>query len=153
MMVGLGALTTGYGLVPVAYNASPNMVLLGIGAIALGQAMSIPAQMTLVLRVTGARSGAGAGSKAELAANAGATSGAADPHPGLGAFGLIESLGAAAGPLAAAALVARYGAPRAMMAFGMISVATSLLFAMVFLALRKPALEADANAASVKELA
>lgn len=114
-LVGLGGLVTGLGMLPVLAGAAPDTVMLGIAALGLGQSMSISAQLVLVTRVTQAESQVlGKGQV-------------------LGVFRLLERLGAAAGPVAAGALVAAYGAPHAMAILGGLALLSTTLFAVVFL--------------------
>jgi MFS family permease len=115
-LVAGGGLLTGLGLLPAGWGASGELVLLGIGALGVGQSMSISAQLVLVARVT-----------REEARDAGT-------GPIVGLFRLLERLGAAAGPVAAGMLVARYGAAQAMAMLGVFALAASLLFAVVFAA-------------------
>lgn len=115
LVAGGGALT-GLGLLAALGGAGAELVMLGIGALGLGQSMSIAAQLALVARVTEAEA-------RELGAG-----------PILGLFRLLERLGAAAGPLVAGALVAGYGAPRAMALLGGFGLASSILFGLMFAA-------------------
>ncbi|KQX01210.1 hypothetical protein ASC94_00730 [Massilia sp. Root418] len=115
-LVAAGGLLTGLGLLPAGWGASGELVLLGIGALGVGQSMSISAQLVLVARVT-----------REEARDAGT-------GPIVGLFRLLERLGAAAGPIAAGMLAARYGAAQAMAMLGGFALAASLLFAVVFAA-------------------
>ncbi|MES2296700.1 MAG: MFS transporter [Pseudomonadota bacterium] len=117
LMVGLGGALTGLGLLPVLRGADTNVVMLGIAALGLGQSMSISAQLVLVARVTREET-RGTGTS-----------------PVLGVFRLLERLGAAAGPLVTGALVAAFGAAKAMLALGVFAVLASLLFGAAFLAL------------------
>ncbi|SFV04649.1 MFS transporter [Pseudoduganella namucuonensis] len=113
-LVAAGGVLTGMGLLPVAYGASGEMVMLGIAALGVGQSMSISAQLVLVARVTQAEARqAGTG-------------------PIVGIFRLLERLGAAAGPVVTGMLAARYGAPHAMTLLGVFALGASLLFALVF---------------------
>lgn len=114
-LVAAGGLLTGLGMLPVLNGASAELVMLGIAALGVGQAMSISAQLVLVARVT---------RNEALEAGTG---------PVMGVFRLIERLGAAAGPLVTGALEARWGAANAMLALGVIGLTSSLLFAAVWL--------------------
>lgn len=129
-LVAAGGVLTGLGMLPVWFGASGDMVMLGIGALGVGQSMSISAQLVLVARVTRAEArDAGTG-------------------PIVGLFRLLERLGAAAGPLVTGMLVARHGAPHAMLALGGFALASSLAFALVFMAAsRTPAADAEGAAA------
>ncbi|MES2259260.1 MAG: MFS transporter [Pseudomonadota bacterium] len=114
-MVTAGGVLTGLGLLPVVYSASGDMVMFGIAALGIGQSMSISAQLVLVARVT-----------QNEARDAGT-------GPIVGLFRLLERLGAAAGPVVTGTLVARYGAPEAMVSLGAFALVSSLLFGLVFL--------------------
>jgi len=115
-LVAAGGVLTGIGMLPVYVNASGEMVMLGIAALGVGQSMSISAQLVLVARVTRTEAReAGTG-------------------PIVGLFRLLERLGAAAGPLVTGMLVARHGAPHAMLALGGFALASSLVFTLVFMA-------------------
>lgn len=120
-LVAAGGLLSGFGMLPVMNGASARLVMLGIAALGIGQAMSISAQLVLVARVTQAEARA------------------AGSGPVLGVFRLLERLGAAAGPLATGALVVRYGAQQTMLVLGAFGLATSLLFALAFALADKPA--------------
>lgn len=124
-LVTAGGVLTGLGMLPVYFGASGEMVMLGIGALGVGQSMSISAQLVLVARVTRYEArDAGTG-------------------PIVGLFRLLERLGAAAGPLVTGMLVARHGAAHAMLALGCFALASSLVFALVFMAAgRHPGAEA-----------
>nr|WP_308506838.1 MFS transporter [Pseudoduganella ginsengisoli] len=115
-LVAAGGVLTGLGLLPVYFGASGDFVMLGIAALGVGQSMSISAQLVLVARVT-----------REEARDAGT-------GPIVGLFRLLERLGAAAGPLVTGMLVARYGAPQAMLALGAFALLSSLAFVLVFMA-------------------
>lgn len=118
-LVATGGLLTGLGMLPVVNGASANLVMLGVAALGIGQAMSISAQLVLVARVTQAEArDAGTG-------------------PIMGVFRLLERLGAAAGPVVTGALVAQWGAQQAMVTLGAMGLCSSLLFALVFLLNRK----------------
>jgi predicted MFS family arabinose efflux permease len=109
-MVAGGSLLTALGMLPVMRGASTQLVMLGIAGLGIGQAMSISAQLVLVARAT---------RNETLESGSG---------PVMGVFRLIERLGAAAGPVATGALVARYGATSAMLVLGVAGLASSLLF-------------------------
>eukprot|EP01034_Spumella_vulgaris_P025813 gene25813-32308_t len=113
-LVAAGGLLTGLGLLPVAWGASGGLVMLGIGALGVGQSMSISAQLVLVARVTR--------KEAQHAGNG----------PIVGLFRLLERLGAAAGPVVTGMLAARYGAAQAMACLGVFALVASLLFSLVF---------------------
>ncbi|MRV71543.1 MFS transporter [Duganella sp. FT92W] len=115
-LVAAGGILTGLGMLPVYFGASGDMVMLGIGALGIGQSMSISAQLVLVARVT-----------RNEARDAGT-------GPIVGMFRLLERLGAAAGPLVTGMLVARNGAPQAMLTLGAFALMSSLAFALVFMA-------------------
>ncbi|KQV87765.1 hypothetical protein ASD15_27280 [Massilia sp. Root351] len=115
-LVAAGGLLTGLGMLPVAWGASGGLVMLGIGALGVGQSMSISAQLVLVARVT-----------RKEAQDAGT-------GPIVGLFRLLERLGAAAGPVVTGMLAARYGAAQAMACLGVFALAASLLFSLVFAA-------------------
>jgi predicted MFS family arabinose efflux permease len=120
-LVATGGLLTGLGMLPVMNGANANLVMLGVGALGVGQAMSISAQLVLVARVT------------QVEAREAGTG------PIMGVFRLLERLGAAAGPLVTGVLVAQWGAQQAMVTLGAMGLCSSLLFALVFLLNRKPA--------------
>lgn len=114
LAVGLGGMLTGLGLLSLQWNPSPQAVVIGIAALALGHSMSISAQLVLVTRAT-----------REEALEVGS-------GPVLGVFRLMERLGAAAGPVAAGLLVASLGAPRATVWLGGFGVVASALFTLAF---------------------
>lgn len=114
-MVSCGGVLTGLGLLPMFFFANKDLVLLGIVALGIGQAMSISAQITLVGRLT----------QSEMAQLG---SGSV-----LGVFRLIERLGAAAGPIIAGALVALFGVVPAATALGLYGLLSALFFAMIFI--------------------
>lgn len=118
-LVAAGGLLTGLGLLPVMNGASAGLVMLGVAALGVGQAMSISAQLVLLARVTQAE-----------AAEAGT-------GPVVGIFRLLERLGAAAGPVATGMLVAHWGARRAMLTLGVFALSASVLFVLVFMAVRR----------------
>ena len=114
-MVTCGGMITGLGLVPIFFIAEKELVLLGIAALGIGQAMSISAQISLVGRLTKAEmSQIGSGSV-------------------LGVFRLIERLGAASGPIIAGALVAMFGVIPAVTVLGLYGVLSTLFFALIFI--------------------
>jgi MFS family permease len=114
MLVAAGGLLTGAGMLPILQGASADLVMLGVAALGIGQAMSISAQLVLVARVTQAEAqDMGTG-------------------PIVGMFRLLERLGAAAGPVATGALVAHFGPQQAMAALGAFGLGTSLLFVLAF---------------------
>jgi MFS family permease/HAMP domain-containing protein len=115
LLVAIGGLLTGAGMLPVLQGASANLVMLGVAALGVGQAMSISAQLVLVARVTQA--------EARVAGTG----------PIMGVFRLLERLGAAAGPIVTGALVAQWGAQQAMATLGAVGLCSSALFALVFL--------------------
>lgn len=121
VLVVAGGALTGLGLLPVAYGASGEMVMLGIGALGLGQSMSISAQLVLVARVT-----------QQEARDVGT-------GPIVGVFRLLERLGAAAGPLVTGMLAVRYGPAQTMAFLGVFALGASALFALVFLATSRSA--------------
>lgn len=118
-LVVAGGLLTGLGMLPAMNGASANLVMLGVAALGVGQAMSISAQLVLVVRVT------------QVEAHQAGTG------PIVGVFRLLERLGAAAGPVVTGALVAQWGAQQAMVTLGAMGLCSSLLFALVFLLNRK----------------
>ena len=113
-LVAAGGLLTGAGMLPILRGASADLVMLGVAALGIGQAMSISAQLVLVARVT------------QVEARDLGTG------PIVGMFRLLERLGAAAGPIATGALVAQFGPQQAMAALGAFGLGTSLLFMLVF---------------------
>jgi len=113
-LVAAGGLLTGAGMLPILQGASADLVMLGVAALGIGQAMSISAQLVLVARVTQAEA-------QDLGTG-----------PIVGMFRLLERLGAAAGPIATGALVAHFGPQQAMAALGAFGLGTSLLFLLVF---------------------
>ncbi|MDO8303494.1 MAG: MFS transporter, partial [Sedimentisphaerales bacterium] len=125
-MVACGGLLTGLGLIPIFFVAEKPLILLGIAALGIGQAMSISAQITLVGRLT----------KTEMIQLG---SGSV-----LGVFRLIERLGAAAGPIIAGALVALFGVIPAVATLGLYGLLSALLFALVFIE-KKYAMDSTTN--------
>ncbi|MFW5641245.1 MAG: MFS transporter [Roseicyclus sp.] len=115
LMVGAGALLTGWALVPLGLGAEPILVAAAVLALGVGQAMSIPAQTVLVTLVS-------AGEMERFG-----------PGPVLGVFRLAERLGAVAGPLLAAATAQAHGLAEAAVVFGYVSIATGTAFAALFL--------------------
>ena len=113
-LVATGGLLSGAGMLPILQGASADLVMLGVAALGIGQAMSISAQLVLVARVTQTEA-------RDLGTG-----------PIVGMFRLLERLGAAAGPVATGALVARFGPQQAMAALGAFGLGTSLLFILAF---------------------
>ncbi|MES2049160.1 MAG: MFS transporter [Pseudomonadota bacterium] len=114
-MVSCGGVLTGLGLVPIFFIADKTLVLLGIAALGIGQAMSISAQIALVGKLTQTEMiHLGSGSV-------------------LGVFRLIERLGAAAGPLIAGALVALFGVIPAVTVLGLYGLLSALFFTLIFI--------------------
>lgn len=119
-MVSCGGMLTGIGLAAFFFIADKELVLLGIAALGIGQAMSISAQIALVGKLTQTEMiQLGSGSV-------------------LGVFRLIERLGAAAGPIIAGALVALFGVIPAVTALGLYGLLSALFFALIFIE-KKPA--------------
>ncbi len=114
-MVSCGGVLTGMGLVPISFIADKGLVLLGIAALGIGQAMSISAQIALVGKLT------------QTEMNQLGSGGV------LGVFRLIERLGAAAGPLIAGVLVALFGVIPAVTILGLYGLLSALFFTMVFI--------------------
>ena len=115
VMVICGGLFTGFGLVPIFFIADKELVLIGIAALGIGQAMSISAQISLVSQLTRAEMNQFGSGRV------------------LGVFRLIERLGAAVGPLVAGALAAMLGVFSATTALGMYGLLSTLLFALIFI--------------------
>lgn len=105
----IGGLITAIGVIPMASADSYAGVALGVLALGLAQSLSIPALVAAVLTLTqGAAAVYGQG-------------------PVMAALRLVERLGGAAGPLAAAALANYLGVARAMEFFGLYVFASTLL--------------------------
>jgi MFS family permease len=116
-MVGLGGIVAGAGLLPVLFSADIGTVLIGVACLGIGQAMSISPQIALVGQVC----------EKEIAEHG--------HTPVLGLFRLVERIGAAAGSVVAAALVAALGPAEAMATLGALSVGCAVVFSVVFLVL------------------
>lgn len=117
VMVGVGALVSGIGLIPLLFSASLMTVAGAILALGAGQAMSISAQASL-LTIVG---------RSEI--------GEYGSGPVLGSFRMTERLGSAAGPLVAALIAQYYGYVNTAAIFGLGSVALGTLFSALFLSI------------------
>ncbi len=114
-----GGLISGCGMLPLVFDASPLMVLLGIVGLGLGQSMSISSQLTLITRtVEATNGGSGVGSA-------------------LGVFRLLERVGGALGPLAAGAIALQMGAVAAITVLGAVMLAATLICFLMIAGLRK----------------
>lgn len=115
LMVGLGALLTGWALIPLAFDPNVLLVAFAVAALGVGQAMSIPAQ-TVLITVIGER---------EIEEHG--------PGPVLSVFRLAERLGAVIGPLVAAQAIEALGLTGAGAAFGLFAVISGTAFSALFL--------------------
>lgn len=109
LALAVGGLVTALGVVPMSHAASYAGVALGVLALGLAQSLSIPALVAAVLA---------------LSQQAVAVHG---QGPVMAALRLLERLGGAAGPLAAAALANYLGVAAAMEIFGLYVFASTLL--------------------------
>lgn len=116
----IGGLITAFGVIPMSGATGYAGVALGVLALGLAQSLSIPALVAAVLTLTqGAAAVYGQG-------------------PVMAALRLVERLGGAAGPLAAAALTNYFGVARAIEIFGLyVFVSTLLLLALLRLTDRR----------------
>ncbi|HRY16747.1 MAG TPA: MFS transporter, partial [Candidatus Competibacteraceae bacterium] len=117
LLVGVGGLLTGLGLILVFFFPTTTGVLVSVLMLGIGQAMSISSQLALV-------TGIGRAAIEQFGQG-----------PVLGSYRLIERLGGAVGPLAAAGLAAIFGYPGAITLLGMLGVLTATLFSVSFLIL------------------
>jgi predicted MFS family arabinose efflux permease len=115
VLVCVGGVVCGVAMLPILFTATPALVLVGVVGLGVGQAMSIASQLALVTIV----------SAREIARLGQA--------PILGAFRLLERLGAAAGPFVAAVGVERIGLTGTMAALGAYGAVSAALFGTVFL--------------------
>ncbi len=104
-----GGLIAGAGMLPIVFDASPAMTLIGIIGLGLGQSMSISSQLTLITRTVSAAVG-------------GESIGSA-----LGVFRLIERVGGALGPLVAGVIALRMGAVSAVAILGAMMMASIVI--------------------------
>lgn len=109
LSLAVGGLVTAVGVIPMAGADSYVGVALGVLALGLAQSLSIPALVAAVLTLT---------QRASAVHGQG---------PVMAALRLVERLGGAAGPLAAAALANYFGVARAMEFFGLYVLASTLL--------------------------
>lgn len=116
----VGGLVTAAGVIPMAGADSYVGVALGVLALGLAQSLSIPALVAAVLTLT---------QRASAVHGQG---------PVMAALRLVERLGGAAGPMAAAALANYFGIARAMEFFGFyVFVSTLLLLVLLWLTDRR----------------
>jgi predicted MFS family arabinose efflux permease len=116
-MIGVGAILTGCGLIPMLFGASTLLVAIAILALGVGQAMSVSAQTALVTII----------GREEIARHG--------PGPVMGAFRLLERIGAALGPLVAGQLAQMYGFVGSATVFGYAGVVTGVAFSALFLSI------------------
>ncbi len=115
VMVCAGGIISGAALLPILFAQSSSWVLVAVVGLGIGQAMSI-ASLLAVVTLVAAR---------ELQQLGQA--------PVLGAFRLLERLGAAAGPFVAAAGTASLGLAGTMAGLGAFGVLSAVLFGALFL--------------------
>ena len=114
-----GGLVSGISMLPIAFEPSSRMVLLGILGLGLGQAMSISSQLTLISRFVQAVD------DPENASSA------------LGIFRLIERIGGALGPVIAGIIALRMGPVGAIPILGAVMVSSTIFCLMIIIWLRK----------------
>jgi predicted MFS family arabinose efflux permease len=114
-----GGLVSGISMLPIAFEPSSRMVLLGILGLGLGQAMSISSQLTLISRSVQAVD------DPENASSA------------LGIFRLIERIGGALGPVIAGIIALRMGPVSAIPILGAFMVSSTIFCLMIIIWLRK----------------
>lgn len=117
LMVGLGGMLAGAGLLPVLFEAQQAIVLLGVFALGIGQAMTIAPQLAMVTQVC----------RDEIARHGSMAV--------IGLYRLLERIGAAMGALVAGALTAAYGPVEAMALLGAGCFACAVVFSAAFLVL------------------
>lgn len=117
LMVGLGGMLAGAGLLPVLFEAQQATVLLGVGALGVGQAMTIAPQLAMVTQVC----------RDEIAQHGSMAV--------IGLYRLLERVGAALGALVAGALTAAFGPVEAMALLGAGCFGCSVVFSAAFLVL------------------
>lgn len=128
--VGLGCVLAGLGLIPVLFAPGPHTVLLAATALGAGQALIGPAQAPL-LALVGRDAIAASGERSVT-----------------DVYRVTEYLGAAAGPLAAAAGADAFGYAGAALALGVFGTVSAVLFSAAFLILGASPEEDAAPAAS-----
>ena len=128
--VGLGCVLAGLGLIPVLFAPGPHTVLLAATALGAGQALVGPAQAPL-LALVGRDAIAASGERSVT-----------------DVYRVTEYLGAAAGPLAAAACADAFGYAGAALALGVFGTVSAVLFSAAFLILGASPEEDAAPAAS-----
>ena len=114
-----GGLISGISMMPIAFEPSIRMVLLGILGLGLGQAMSISSQLTLISR------SAQAGDSPESASSV------------LGTFRLIERIGGALGPVIAGIIALRLGPLSAIPILGAVMVSSTIFCLLIIVWLKK----------------
>lgn len=117
LMVGLGGIVAGAGMLPILFHADETMVLVGVAALGLGQAMSIAPQIALIGQVC----------EKEIAAYGQVSV--------FGIFRLVERTGAALGSLVAGVLLASLGPINAMAVLGAGGAISAVIFSAIFLVL------------------
>lgn len=114
LVAGAGGMIAGLGLSLAVFGAGLPVMLAGVAMLGIGQALSIPAQVSAAIDV----------------------SGPAIRHHGQGAvmavMRLVERLAGGIGPIATAALAHHIGLERAMVALGIASLAMGALFLLLF---------------------
>lgn len=128
--VGLGCVLAGLGLIPVLFAPGPHTVLLAATALGAGQALIGPAQAPL-LALVGRDAIAASGERSVT-----------------DVYRVTEYLGAAAGPLAAAACADAFGYAGAALVLGVFGTVSAVLFSAAFLILGASPEEDAAPAAS-----
>lgn len=119
MAAGIGAMTAGAGVALALFGTDMLLILLGVAALGLGQALSIPAQVATAIDV----------------------SGSAIEHHGQAAvmavMRLVERLIGGLGPIATAALAQSLGTADTMVLLGSVAFCLGLLFLLLFLPLSR----------------
>jgi predicted MFS family arabinose efflux permease len=115
--VGAGGMIAGAGMIPMLFEPTANTLTIAVICLGAGQALSIAPQFALALRIC----------QPEIAKYG--------QGPVVGLYRLVERLGGAAGPFAAAALVSWFGHIDAMAVIGVAAVGCALLFSVLLLML------------------
>jgi predicted MFS family arabinose efflux permease len=119
LLVIVGGLISGISMLPIAFEPSSRMLLLGILGLGLGQAMSISSQLTLISRSVQSVDGP------ENASSA------------LGLFRLIERIGGALGPVIAGIIALHLGPVSAIPILGAAMVSSTIFCLLIIILLRK----------------